>query len=429
MNTNWMKQFSSIAQRTHPPEISWLMAQALEVPDLISLAVGFVDQISLPHRQVSEQICHILNSIDSGTEALQYGTTRGDFELRTLLVERLRMENAIHPQSEIDASHLVLGSGSQQILYLLSEAMLDEGDIVLLEAPTYFVVLGVLQSRGVRTIGIDTDELGLKPDKVRECLEQLKTQGVLHRVKMLYVMTYSTNPLGVTLSSERRMELMALMREYRESGFHILFVEDAAYRRLSFTESSPAPMKRYDAENDFVFYTESFSKSFSPGLRLGFGIGPKPIIDKIVDIKGNHDFGTSNLCQQIAKQALRMDLFENQVKLLRQVYSRKCNFVMEILRQTMPAEAHWLRPDGGFYTWITLPQDWDTGSQGTLFQSALQEKVLYVPGSLCYSPDRPESKRSSQIRLAFGMIDEDYLKLGCERLGQALHEYSTIFSR
>ncbi|MGI6456493.1 MAG: PLP-dependent aminotransferase family protein [bacterium] len=414
-------QFSRLAQRTHPPEISWLMAQALEVPDLISLAVGFVDQGSLPNRLVASEMAVMLESSKTGPAALQYGTTQGDLDLRTRLVEKLTQEQIFHPRAGIRAEHLLLGSGSQQILYLLSETLLDEGDIVLVEAPTYFVVLGAFQSRGARTVGIDTDEQGLVPESLLECLQVLERSGELSRVKFLYVMTYSTNPLGVTLPEERRTAIVDILRRYQDKGAPILFVEDAAYRRLSYRDQIPAPVKYYDENNDFVLYTESFSKSFAPGLRLGFAVGPKPLIDKMVDIKGNHDFGSSNLSQQLLKRILQTDTFEKQIRNLRKVYAHKCDQVMEVLKDTFPPEAGWTRPDGGFYTWITLPDAWDTGGQSELFQQALRERVLYVPGNLCYSPDRAESKQSSSIRLAYGMISEKQLTEGCERLAHALN--------
>src|SRR5690606_7817410 len=153
------------------------------------LAVGFVDQGSLPNRLVASEMAVMLESSKTGPAALQYGTTQGDLDLRTRLVEKLTQEQIFHPRAGIRAEHLPLGSGSQQVLYLLSETLLDEGDIVLVEAPTYFVVLGAFQSRGARTVGIDTDEQGLVPESLLECLQVLERSGELSRVKFLYVMT------------------------------------------------------------------------------------------------------------------------------------------------------------------------------------------------------------------------------------------------
>jgi len=287
MEYDWSKRFSLLAQRTRPPEISWLMAQALEVPGLISLAAGFVDQESLPHEEVSRILEPLLREKSAGQAALQYGTTQGDLELRQLLVQRLRAEGVFHPAAKIDESHMLIGSGSQQVLYLAAEALLDEGDIILLEAPTYFVVLGILQSRNLRTFGIDTDADGIVVEKVEECLAALEKRGEISRVKMLYLMSYATNPLGITLAPERRKRLLALLQSYREKGYPILLLEDAAYRRLGFADPIPHPIKSLEADNDLVLYTESFSKTLSPGFRLGFGVGPKSLIDKMVDLKGN----------------------------------------------------------------------------------------------------------------------------------------------
>lgn len=417
--TDWRSRYSTLAQRTAPPEISWLMAQALEVPGLISLAAGFVDQESLPGGIVSAELGRLFGRPETGRAALQYGTTQGDLELRETLIEKLRGEGVLHPGAGIDASQSLVGSGSQQILYLACETLLDSGDIVLVEAPTYFVMLGPLGSRGVRTVGIDTDEDGVIPERVEEALDRLDRDGELHRVKMLYLMTYATNPLGVTLTEERRTRLLSILRSCRERGHPILLLEDAAYRRLCF-EPPPSPIKSYDEENDLVLYTESFSKSFSPGLRLGFGVGPKAIIEKMVDIKGGHDFGSTNLNQQVLKSIIQSGGFDEHVTDLLGVYKRKRNVLLDVLEENLPDAASCLRPGGGLYAWVTLPPEYDTGPSSQVFTNALAQKVLYVPGCLGYSPDRPESKRSTNLRLTYGMLDEDHLRIGGERLGQAL---------
>ncbi len=421
MKHDWTLRFSAAAGRVTPPEISWLMAKALEDSEVISLAAGFVDQESLPGAVVSKELERIFTTEGMGEAALQYGTTSGDLELRTLLLERMRSEGVLHPGAEVDPGHLILGSGSQQVLYLAGEALLDEGDIVLVEAPTYFVYLGALAARGARTIGIDTDQHGMIPEQVEACLERIEAEGSLQRVKMLYVMSYATNPLGVTLTLERRKTLLDIVRRYRERGASILLVEDAAYRRLCFEHGELPPIKAGDVENDYVLYTESFSKSLSPGLRLGFGLGPKAIIEKLVDLKGNHDFGTSNFCQQVLKGMLRSGEFDRHTEELLGIYTRKRDIVVDILERTFPASTTWLHPTGGLYTWITLPQEFDTGPQGQVFARALQEKVLYVPGCLCYSPDRPESRAVSSLRISYGMISEELLRTGCQRLAQALN--------
>jgi len=422
MEYDWSKRFSLLAQRTRPPEISWLMAQALEVPGLISLAAGFVDQESLPHEEVSRILEPLLREKSAGQAALQYGTTQGDLELRQLLVQRLRAEGVFHPAAKIDESHMLIGSGSQQVLYLAAEALLDEGDIILLEAPTYFVVLGILQSRNLRTFGIDTDADGIVVEKVEECLAALEKRGEISRVKMLYLMSYATNPLGITLAPERRKRLLALLQSYREKGYPILLLEDAAYRRLGFADPIPHPIKSLEADNDLVLYTESFSKTLSPGFRLGFGVGPKSLIDKMVDLKGNHDFGSSNLNQQLLKTILSSGTFDAHGQTLRRVYARKCEMVLGRMAETFPPQAHWLRPTGSFYTWVTLPEAWDTGPRSEIFKRALAQKVLYVPGCLCYSPDRPEAEHASSMRLCFGMIGEQQLLEGYARIARALRE-------
>lgn len=417
---NWSERFSNMAYRVHPPVISWLMQQALETPGMISLAAGFVDHESLPHSALSSIIQEIMQESQSGRCSLQYGTTAGDLELREILAQRLIQENILSKDAAVNSSQIIIGSGSQQLLYLASEALLDKEDIVIVEAPTYFVVLGVFNSRGARTLGIDTDAEGMSINHLRETLDELYRQGKLKRVKMIYLMSYSTNPTGITLSASRRKEIYDLLLEYKDKGFPLLLLEDGAYRELGFSEQSLPAVKVQDKENDFILYTESFSKSLSPGFRLGYAVGPKAVIDKMIDIKGNHDFGSSNLCQQILKHLLKNTFFDTHTKNLRLLYREKRDLVLKIVRDTFPHDARWLVADGGFYTWITLPEKYDTGINSVIFKEAQKEKVLYVPGALCYSEDRPESQKSSDIRLSFGMIDQTQLREGCERLGRAV---------
>ena len=421
--STWQERFSAMAKRVQAPAISWLMQQALETPGMISLAAGFVDQESLPNTALSPILQTIMQEEQSGRSSLQYGTTAGDLELREILVQRLKEEDVIAPDANADASHVIIGSGSQQLLYLASETLLDKDDIVIVEAPTYFVVLGVFNARGARTIGVDTDADGMNISHLRETLDELYRQGKLDRVKMIYLMSYSTNPTGVTLSPPRRKEVYDLLLDYRDKGYPILLLEDGAYRQLRFSEPFLPAIKVQDKANELVLYTESFSKSLSPGFRMGYAVGPKDIINKMVDIKGNHDFGTSNLCQQIVKHLLKNTFFDTHTNILRTIYKEKRDLVLKIVENTFPHNATWLIPDGGFYTWISLPENYDTGVNSEIFKEALQQKVLYVPGSLCYSADRPESQHSPAIRLSFGMIDQSQLQQGCERLARAVSKW------
>lgn len=426
-HTDWTTRFSQAGQRTTAPEISWLMAQALETPGLISLAAGFVDQTSLPNRELAPEMNRMLSDDATGRSMLQYGTTQGNLPLRETLAARLTDDGVFHPDAGVSASHFMIGSGSQQSLYLVSEALLDPGDVVIVDAPTYFVVLGAFATRGVRTIGIETDAEGMKTDELEACLADLNASGDLKRVKMLYCMTYATNPQGVTLSQPRRETMMRLLRTYRDEGFPILLLEDGAYRRLCF-EEPPLPVKALDEDNDLVLYTESFSKSLSPGLRLGFGVGPQALIDKMIHFKGNHDFGSSNVSQAILLRVLEMGLFDTHVEHLRLIYKNRSELVNLYLKESLPDDVSWIVPDGGFYTWLTLPESIDTGPHSECFRKAIEEKVLFVPGSLCYSPDRDESTRSSSIRLAFGMIGDEPLQEGIRRLGRTFESVTHTVS-
>lgn len=418
---NSPKGLSATACRTGDSPISDLMARALDCPDLISLAAGFVDYETLPVEATARAVQAILADPSEGRRALQYGTTRGDVRLRRLLAQLVLGGDS--SQSELDgvAERLVVTSGSQQLLYLVAEALVDPGDIVLVESPTYFVFLGVLETRGARVVGVEVDEGGLRIDALEACLAQLDAQGQLDRVKLIYTVSEHSNPTGLSLDAERRRALVQVARSWsRAHPIHVL--EDAAYRGLTYDGLEPPSVWSHDPTGETVILARTFSKTFSPGLKIGYGVLPEPLVAPILALKGCHDFGSAHFAQQLLEHVVCDGHYARQVARLRETNRRKRDAMMAALDEHLGRFADqvaWTRPLGGLYVWLALPPYIDTSRNGRFFTRCLEEGVLYVPGAFCFA-DEPAPRPSHHARLTFAATPEPGLNEGIKRLARAL---------
>ena len=279
-----MKSYlSKMGQRTPEPPISWLMQAALSRPRLISLAAGFTDNPSLPVAETRAVLNQILRSPKTGWRALQYGSTAGDPALRKLTAEHLQQldwggmpcrrpqnqgrQHAV-PPGIYSPERLLITSGSQQLLYMTAEALCDEGDIVLVEDPTYFVYLSILQSRGLRARGVRLERDGLDLAHLEKILQSLKRSGELRRVKLFYLVSYFQNPTGVTTSFEKKRGILKLLGKFeRAAGHPIYLLEDAAYRELRFAGKDTPSALAISGAAERVIYAGTFTKPFATGAR------------------------------------------------------------------------------------------------------------------------------------------------------------------
>lgn len=401
--------------------ISDLMHRALAKPDLISLAAGFVDQHTLPVEPTRRALEQMLGQETPAQAALQYGTTHGYPPLRRALADRhLEADGGADSQGEISLDQVVLTAGSNQLLHLVGESLLDPGDIVLCAAPTYFVYLGTLHNMGARTVGVPTDECGLIPEALDETLERLEAAGDLPRVKAIYVVTYFDNPRGLTLPAERRAAIVEIARRWSRHG-RIYVISDAAYRDLRYSGEDVPSLRAFDEAGDTVVVAGTFSKSFSPGIRVGWGILPPALIEPVCNQKGNLDFGSPNFAQHLMHRVMELGLLKPHIELIRQSYRAKLSAMLSA------ADAHlssidgvdWIEPQGGLYMWLKLPKHVDAGTGGRLFDLALAEGMLYVPGGYCY-PGEGEPVHPNTIRLSFGVQPQPRIQLGIEKLARAI---------
>ena len=414
----------SLSQRAiraaHQP-VSALMARALENPQLISLAAGFVDQQTLPVGIVRKVITQILSDEEAARQALQYGTTLGDPELRELILANcLQLDGLEREQSPVSVDQVVLTAGSNQLLHLVAETLLDPGDIVICTSPSYFVFLGILKQLGVRTMGVAVDQQGMLPDSLEELLEQLQQQGELARVRLLYLVPYYDNPAGITMSRQRGDEILEIIQRWSEKQrIHLLV--DEAYRQLRLDGDDVPSLWTRPGAAETVIMAGTFSKSFSPGIRVGWGILPDELIEPLLDQKGNLDFGSPNINQQIMREVLQSGDLQQHLQQLTAGYRVKRDAMLAAAdRYLAPlGQLSWCAPAGGLYLWLELPPDVNSGPEGVLFEAALDEGMLYVPGQYCF-PAEGEGVRYNTIRLSFGVQSADRIELGMQSLSVAL---------
>jgi 2-aminoadipate transaminase len=283
------------------------------------------------------------------------------------------------------------------------------------------VFLGPIETRGARAIGISTDEGGLCLDELDAVLGALERQGELDRVKMVYTIPEHSNPTGISLAAERRRPLLDLVQRWSK-GRRIFVLEDAAYRELSFGASAPPSLWGLDVDGETVILARTFSKTLSPGLKTGFGVLPSGLVDPILTLKTNHDFGSPNLNQRLIESVLADGSYERHIGRLRGVYRGKCEVFLQALTDhvgSLDAGVSWVRPGGGLYVWMTVPQELDTSFDGPLFPQCVREGVLYVPGDYAFAPE-PGPVPRNHIRLTFGVPSDVELIEGARRLAAAL---------
>jgi 2-aminoadipate transaminase len=408
------------------------MEQGISNPNIISLAAGLVDQDSLPREEIAHAIEIIWNDPRRTKEALQYGTTPGNHALRELIAQRLRdmdhraLGRAIdstdrHPAA---AARVILGTGSQQLLYILAEVLLDPGDIVLASAPGYFVYMGALASFGARVVPVPTDDGGLNLLALEQILTDIERAGQLDRVKFIYDVTYFNNPTGLSLAHDRREPLVALARRWSKTH-RLMVLEDAAYRELRYQGEDEPSLLAFDPAGEQVIYAGTFSKPLAPGIRTGYLVGPSDLIEHIVRQKGHHDFGSASLNQQLALTMLESQAYDTHLAKLREVYSAKLQRVLNRLDEELQNHADqvkWTRPVGGLYVWMELPTSVSTQMESPFFRDALSSGVLYVPGNFCY-PEADQGAPTHFLRLSFGHQSIDRCDEGVARLASVIRRH------
>jgi 2-aminoadipate transaminase len=362
----------------------------LGVPNLISFAGGFPDPLTFPRERASALLAEF--SAAGEAQAFQYAPTRGLAGPLDALAGRIETLQGRRPGDD----ELLITSGGMEALELVGKSFLDRGDLVVVEAPTYLGAIMAFRSFEAEVVAVPIDEHGLEVDE----LEQRLAAGV--RPKLLYVIPDHQNPAGVSLSGERRTALVELARRH---GF--LIVEDVAYRELGFDDDAAPSL--WSLAPDVVVQAGTTSKTFFPGVRLGWAVGPAEVSAQLVVAKQNTDQCAAALGQRLFEEYVRRGWIEEQLVLSRKLYQRKCERMLAALERTMPAGVRWTRPEGGFFSWLTLPSGVDAVD---LARRAVEQGVGIVPGA----PFFPDGRGGDNVRLSFSMVSEEQVDVGIERL-------------
>jgi 2-aminoadipate transaminase len=347
---------------------------------------------------------------------LQYGATPGLPALRRFILDQCT-STANAPET---LDRVVITAGSNQLLHLVAESLLDPGDIVLCAAPTYLVFLGTVANLGARTWSVETDDLGMIPDALEATLQQFAESGDLPRVKAIYLVPYFDNPSGITMPAERVQRIVEIAKQWsHKTRIHV--IADEAYRELRYSGDDVPSASEFDDDGETVIVAGTFSKSFSPGVRIGWGILPEHLVGPVCAQKGNIDFGSPNFNQHLMAEVLRRGLFRQHVEKLRNSYRPKLDAMLDAADEYLsPLEGvTWLRPTGGLYVWATLPSQIDTGPAGELFDRSMAEGMLYVPGQYCF-PNEGQRPAKNTMRLSFGVQSCERIREGIAALARAI---------
>jgi 2-aminoadipate transaminase len=375
-------------------------------PEVISLAGGLPDTSTFPPETFAAQMTRIAQ--ESSAEALQYGPTEG-FEGTKEAIRQVMEAEGMSP----DTDDIIVTTGGQQALDLIAKTLVDPGDIVICEAPTYPGAVPVFCSYEAETHQIPMDDEGMRIDELESLLDRLDADG--RKPKFVYSVPSFQNPAGVTLSLERRRRLVELARS-RE----ILVVEDNPYGLLRYEGDPQPPLYQLDG-GDYVIYVGTFSKILSPGIRLGWAVAPPPVMEKIALGKQATDLCTSTLTQYFALEYFAGDSWRAYVDSLCLIYRARRDAMLEALERHFPPQATWTRPGGGLFVWATLPDYIDTSD---LLAKALRENVAFVPGAAAYVDGR---QGTSSMRLNFSGSDEDQIREGIRRIGAVVGEQVELY--
>ncbi len=397
---------SLFAQRTTVMKSSAMrdLMALIERRDVISLAGGLPDTSTFP----PESLASLMGTVaaQSCARALQYGPTEGLAVVKRCIAQVMGAEGM-----DIDPDEVLVTTGGQQVIDLVCKTLVDPGDVVVTEAPTYPGAVPTFGAYQADVVQVTMDRDGMQIDELRRTLAQLEADG--RRPKFIYTVPNFHNPAGVTMSLERRRELVALAAE-RE----LLVLEDNPYGLLRY-EGEPLPTL-YSLDRDFVIYASTFSKILSPGVRLGWTAAPAPVLAKMNIGKQASDLCSSSISQYFVSAYFDSGPWEDYVRSLIEIYRRRRDVMLDALAEHFPREAHWTHPQGGLFIWATLPAYIDTTD---LLARALQEQVAFVPGRAAFV----DGRGGSSMRLNFSGVGEEEIREGVRRIGEVVREQVALY--
>ncbi|MEO7147604.1 MAG: PLP-dependent aminotransferase family protein [Terrimesophilobacter sp.] len=391
----WYGHYAARTAGLSASEVRALFAVASR-PEVVSLAGGMPYVSALPTELVTSAIDRVMR--ERGDMALQYGSGQGSPTLREQILDVMALEGI-----SAHADDVVVTTGSQHALELISKLFLDPGDVVLAEGPSYVTALVVFRSFQAEVSHVPMDDHGLIPEALRERIAAMKAAG--KRIKFLYTIPTFNNPAGVTLSAERRLEILEIAREN-----NILVLEDNPYGLLYF--DNPPPEALRSLESDGVVYLGTFSKTLAPGLRVGWAVAPHAIREKLILANEAAVLSPSSFTQLVVSEYLSTADWQAQIGIFRGVYRERRDALLSALSEHLP-NLHWTVPNGGFYVWLTLPSQVDAKS---MLPRAVKQLVAYTPGTAFYA----DGNGRNNIRLSFCYPTPDFIREGVRRLATVI---------
>jgi len=400
MASGFSRHFSQRAREMKASDVRELL-KLLQVPDMISFAGGMPDPQTFPIDFIRDITSDVLSK--DGGKVLQYGVTEGYPPLRESITERMRDKG-------MDASvdNVMVVSGSQQVIDLMGKVFIDPKDVIVVSAPTYLAALTGFATYQTTFEPIPIDEDNMRLDLFEERVKKLTKRS--NQPKIVYVLPNFHNPAGVTMPEANRKRLVDLASEY-----DFIILEDDPYGELRYVGEHLKPIKAFDDEGRVV-YMGTFSKVLSPGLRVGWVVADPEILKKLIIAKQSTDVCTNVLGQAIAHEYMARKLMDKQIVKICEIYGRKLKTMLEGMDEFMPDGVTWLKPEGGMFLWVTLPEGFESPS---LLEKTLKKRVAFVSGR-AFFPDPRDG--FSTMRLNFSHPKEDMITEGLRRLGSVINQ-------
>ncbi|MDQ6750943.1 MAG: PLP-dependent aminotransferase family protein [Actinomycetota bacterium] len=397
------------AQRTKVMKSSAMrdLMAITEREDVISLAGGLPDTSTFPPASFAALMEQVAGR--SCARALQYGPTEGLEAVKECVTAVMAEEGIV----DIDTDDVLVTTGGQQVIDLMCKTLIDPGDVIVAEAPTYPGAVPAFCAYEAEVVQIEMDGDGMRVDELEATLDRLDREG--RRPKFIYTVPTFQNPAGVTLSLPRRERLVALAHE-RE----LLVLEDNPYGLLRY-EGDPIPTLRSIDGGEFVVYLGTFSKILSPGIRLGWTVAPRPVLEKMNLGKQSADLCSSSMTQHFVAAYFEGGRWREYVRSLSEIYRRRRDTMLDALAEHLPREAQWTHPQGGLFIWVTLPDYIDTTD--LLARALSAENVAFVPGRAAYL----DGRGGSSMRLNFSGVGEDEIREGVRRIGKVVREQVGLY--
>ena len=393
---NLVFQYADRMEKVKPSPIRELLPLASK-PGVITFAGGWPTTETFPLDAIKACADRALDKYK--TQALQYGPTEGIAQLRECIAQRMKSYGV----EDAAAEDIMLTSGSQQGIEYAAKLLINPGDVVICENPTYTGTIGAFNQYGPKYVPIEMDHDGMKMDALEKALQENPN------ARMIYTIPDFQNPTGITMSLERRYQLLALAEKYG-----VPIVEDSPYYEIYFGGERIPPLRALDRKG-VVIYLGSFSKTFCPGLRLGWILAPHEVIRKFHLIKQGADLQVNSLAQYILYHFLTDYDFDEQCSKVRKVYERHRESMIGTMEKEFPDTVSFTRPRGGMFVWATLPEGVKSNE---VFLKAVEQKVAFVPGDGFF----PNGGDDRHIRLSYGTPTEENIVEGIKRLGKVLRE-------